>query len=262
MSPLLLEVGKLVDKTMDAQYPTVTERYFTPKYVMGADIKNRAKEDHKILFHSNKIAVLTLAELHPILYKQKTVHSVNFNMGKHMNREESTVKGKRKRGGHWLEPYSPVCCISCTDDSLYTVYSCIRGHLVEINTRLLERPCLITEKPDSDGYIAIIMTKLNESQSEQEKLLTKQQYLLAANERHIEDDIQLPMKLTETKKLSDVRTTPAMEKYLQIVDGIESSLAGPYFMTRNDNDVIISSTFITEKQSSDKQVDSSVANST
>lgn len=239
---------------MDVLYPTVTERYFTPKYVIGADVKNRAKEDHRILFHSNKIAVLTLAEFHPILYKQKAIASVNFNMGKHMNREESIVKGKRKRGGHWLEPYSPVCSISCTDFSSYTVYSCIRGHLVEINNRLLERPSLVTEKPDSDGYIAIIMTKLNESQTEQEKLLTKEQYLLAVNERQVEGDVQLPVKIAENKQEScNISRTTAMKKYLEIVNNIENTLAGPYFMTRNDCEVSTASTVIAEGQNDKKQ---------
>ncbi|XP_014665475.1 PREDICTED: protein Simiate-like isoform X2 [Priapulus caudatus] len=163
---------ELPDKKM--RYLSVTERYFTPRYAIG---KKMNAEDHCILFHSNKIALLTLAPSHPVLRDNKIVSNVNFNLGKNMNRLVNIVRGKAKKGGQWLQPDAKVCELTCTDGSNYTIYSCIRGNLIEINENLLNNPSLLSEKPDSNGYIAVILPKLHESQAQQDSLLSKAEYI-------------------------------------------------------------------------------------
>lgn len=39
-----------------------------------------------------------------------------------------------------------VCMITCTDDTTHSVYSCIKGKLVEVNDRLIENVSLLTSK--------------------------------------------------------------------------------------------------------------------
>jgi len=39
-----------------------------------------------------------------------------------------------------------VCLVTCTDGSVYTIYSCVKGRLVEVNTRLLDNPSLLVSK--------------------------------------------------------------------------------------------------------------------
>ena len=69
---------------------------------------------------------------------------MNFDVG-NMNRLQNQVKGKRKKGGIWLEPNAPLCEIRCMDGSEYRVLACVRGHLMEINQRLLSDTTLLSD---------------------------------------------------------------------------------------------------------------------
>ncbi|KAJ8273312.1 hypothetical protein GJAV_G00100140 [Gymnothorax javanicus] len=132
--------------------PSVIDRYFTRWY--KTDLKGQPCEDHCILQHSNRICVITLAESHPI----------------------NKVSGKSKRGGQFLTEFAPLCRITSTGGEEYTIFSCIRGRLLEVNEDILKRPNLLTEKPYSDGYIAVILPKFEESKSITEGLLTRTEY--------------------------------------------------------------------------------------
>lgn len=88
------------------------------------------------------------------------------------------------QGGQFLTDFAPLCRITCTDQSEYTVYrwgpagrspsvseafiplrrvvvialthcrlsSCIRGRLLEVNENILERPALLLEKVNTCSY--------------------------------------------------------------------------------------------------------------
>ncbi|XP_017548282.1 protein Abitram [Pygocentrus nattereri] len=154
--------------------PSVTDRYYTRWY--KTDMKGKPCEDHCILQHSNRICVITLAESHPILQNGRKIKSINYRISDGCSRLNNKVSGKSKRGGQFLTEFAPLCRITCTDNIEYTIFSCIRGRLLEVNEDILKQPDLLLEKPSTEGYIAVILPKLEESKSITNGLLTRQQY--------------------------------------------------------------------------------------
>lgn len=45
-----------------------------------------------------------------------------------------------------MDETTVLCEITCDDGSVYKICSCLRGRLVEVNTRLLEEPNLLNTK--------------------------------------------------------------------------------------------------------------------
>ncbi|XP_030407481.1 protein Abitram [Gopherus evgoodei] len=66
--------------------------------------------------------------------------------------------------------------ISCSDGEEYTIYSCIRGRLMEVNENILEDPTILQEKPSTEGYIAVVLPKFEESKTITQGLLTQKEY--------------------------------------------------------------------------------------
>ncbi|XP_061787120.1 protein Abitram isoform X1 [Nerophis lumbriciformis] len=161
-------------KDADVTAPSVIDRYYTRWY--KADMKGNPCEDHCILQHSNRICVLTLAETHPILQKGRTIKKIDYQISNGCSRLNNKVSGKSKRGGQFLTEFAPLCRITCTDETQFTIYSCIRGRLLEVNENILERPALLQEKPSTDGYIAVILPKFEESKNVTENLLSRDDF--------------------------------------------------------------------------------------
>ncbi|XP_050794229.1 protein Abitram isoform X4 [Gopherus flavomarginatus] len=66
--------------------------------------------------------------------------------------------------------------ISCSDGEEYTIYSCIRGRLMEVNENILDNPTILQEKPSTEGYIAVVLPKFEESKTITQGLLTQKEY--------------------------------------------------------------------------------------
>ncbi|KAM9494565.1 protein Abitram [Clarias gariepinus] len=154
--------------------PSVIDRYYTRWY--KTDMKGRSCEDHCILQHSNRICIITLAESHPVLQQGRKIKSIDYRISDGCSRLNNKVSGKSKRGGQFVTEFAPLCRITCTDDTEYTVFGCIRGRLLEVNEDILKHPDLLLEKPSTDGYIAVILPKLEESKTVTKDLLTREQY--------------------------------------------------------------------------------------
>ncbi|XP_077348124.1 protein Abitram [Lithobates pipiens] len=155
-------------------FPSVVDRYFTRWY--KADVKEKQCEDFCILQHSNRICVITLAECHPVLQSGKTISSISYQISANCSRLQNKVSGKSKRGAQFLTELAPLCRITCNDGDEYTVYSCIRGRLLEVNENILHNPGLLKEKPSSEGYIAVVLPKFEESKTITKDLLSQKQY--------------------------------------------------------------------------------------
>lgn len=175
------EVTEVVMEEDGAPPASVVERYFTRWY--KANMKEQACEDHCIMQHSNRLCVLTLAETHPILHGGRTIKNINYQISNGCSRLDNRVAGKSKRGGQFLTEFAPVCRITCTDETEYTVYSCIRGHLLEVNQVILEKPSLLLQKPSTDGYIALILPKQEESKAITKNLLSRDDFLALVSKR-------------------------------------------------------------------------------
>ncbi|XP_066571862.1 protein Abitram isoform X2 [Amia ocellicauda] len=154
--------------------PSVIDRYFTRWY--KTDLKNKPCEDHCILQHSNRICVITLAESHPIVQQGKKIKSINYQISANCSRLQNKVSGKSKRGGQFLTEFAPLCRIMCADGEEYTICSCIRGRLLEVNEDLITNSDLLLEKPSTEGYIAVVLPKFEESKSVTQGLLTRTEY--------------------------------------------------------------------------------------
>ncbi|NXX85355.1 F206A protein, partial [Urocolius indicus] len=154
-----------------------------------ADVKGRPCEDFCVLQHSNRrvaICVITLAEAHPLLQSGKTIKSINYQISANCSRLQNKVSGKSKRHGYlflfqtqgaqFLTELAPLCRISSSDGEEYTIYSCIRGRLIEVNENILTNPALLQEKPSTEGYIAVVLPKFEESKSITQGLLTQKEY--------------------------------------------------------------------------------------
>ncbi|KAM9838734.1 protein Abitram isoform 1-T1 [Aulostomus maculatus] len=170
-------------KDTEANAPSVIDRYYTRWY--RADMKGKQSEDHCILQHSNRICVITLAETHTVLQNGRAIKNITYQISNGCSRLNNKVSGKSKRGGQFLTDFAPLCRITCTDDTEYTIYSCIRGRLLEVNENILETPSLLLEKPSTEGYIAIILPKFEESKSITENLLTREDFERVVSERSV-----------------------------------------------------------------------------
>lgn len=162
------------EENCEPQGPSVIDRYYTRWY--KTDIKGKPCEDQCVLQHSNRICVITLAETHPIIQYEKSIKEISYQISDGCSRLNNKVSGKSKRGGQFLTEFAPLCRITCTDGAEYTIYSCIRGRLLEVNECILEMPDILLKKPSTDGYIAVILPKFEESKTVTDGLLTREEY--------------------------------------------------------------------------------------
>ncbi|OQS04167.1 hypothetical protein THRCLA_20951 [Thraustotheca clavata] len=154
-----------------ARTGSMVDRYYTRLY--ASDILENPNEDQFVNMHSNRLCVLGIAPGHAIFKDKLTVTSVEFEQSVLDNK----VSGKKKKGGVWFNPESVVCRVKCSNDVTYTIRSCIRGALIEHNERLIEQPELLTRKPFTEGYIAIVRPKPVEIAEIQASLLKHTDYI-------------------------------------------------------------------------------------
>uniref|UniRef100_A0A6M2DMX9 Protein Abitram n=1 Tax=Xenopsylla cheopis TaxID=163159 RepID=A0A6M2DMX9_XENCH len=151
-------------------FPNVTERYYTERYCID---ERGTSEDHIILFHSNRLCLITLAPTHPV-FKRK-ITKIDYASG-NVDRTKNKISGKGKKGGQYLQENSTICSIFCEDGEVYKVKSNIKGKLVEVNERLLDNPSLLLHAPCAEGHLAIALPNISQIDMWKEKFLTKQQY--------------------------------------------------------------------------------------
>ncbi|ELU17295.1 hypothetical protein CAPTEDRAFT_149184 [Capitella teleta] len=161
------------------------DRYFTRRYKLN--VKKIPGEDQCVLVHSNRLCVITIADSHPIRSMDKVVSSVNFKIDGKIDRAKNAASGKHKRGAQFLQEGSPLCHVTCTDGSRYTLYAVVRGCLVEVNDCLNARPELLSLMPETEGYIAIVMTSLKDHKTQVDALLSHEDYLKALKDRELKE---------------------------------------------------------------------------
>lgn len=159
---------------INSEYKTVLQRYYTPMYCLT--IEDKQIEPQCILFHSNRICLVTIAPSHPIIKDKKTIKTIDFVTAGNVNRLENIVSGKSKRGGQKLTEKSVLCRVECDDGCRYDIFSCIKGKLIEINKNLLENPNLLVTDYNTLGHVAIVLADLSKISNTKENLLTEDDY--------------------------------------------------------------------------------------
>lgn len=114
------------------------ERYYTEMF--SCDTNGKPMEDQYVHMHSNRLCVVGVAESHPVM--QEELVSVEFAQ----NVLDSRVTGKKKKGGQFMQPKTVLCVLKCKSGREFTLYSCIRGSLIEVNERLQKEPQLLKQK--------------------------------------------------------------------------------------------------------------------
>ncbi|XP_059051718.1 protein Abitram [Achroia grisella] len=171
---------KILDSIPDlAKFKSFTDRYFSKRYILNVEgIKNN---DIMLMFHSNRITLLSLAPSH-YFFKKNEKFKINFDIGK-IDRLSNSVKGKGKKGGQLLLPKSVICKVEYDDGESFDIPCCMKGTLIEVNEELVKHPELLKEMPDSNGFIAIILSSIAISEATKNELLSHEDYMkIIANE--------------------------------------------------------------------------------
>eukprot|EP01132_Coremiostelium_polycephalum_P007956 gene7956-9786_t len=127
---------------------TVIERYYTQYYMI--DVSNKINEDQYINQHSNGLCIIGIAPSHPVL--SKDIIKIEFKE----NLLNNEVSGTSKKGGFRLQKETIVCEIQCSDSTTYSLRTCIKGKLLEVNKLLISNPSLLKTSSSTNGYLAII----------------------------------------------------------------------------------------------------------
>ncbi|KAL0273409.1 UNVERIFIED_CONTAM: hypothetical protein PYX00_006077 [Menopon gallinae] len=155
------------------EYPSVTERYYKRYYYKSGD---SACPDHCVLLHSNRICLITLSPSHPLIKNKKNVSKLDFQVSDKLDRLENKVVGKAKKGGQYIQPDSVLCFAECEDGEKYPVFGCISGKLIEINELLIDDCNLMWKKPETEGYIAIILPSKKDFDWKSQNLINSDAY--------------------------------------------------------------------------------------
>lgn len=155
-----------------ARHQPIVDRYFQRFYYVR---ESHPDEDHLVLFHSNRICMIGLAPEHIAL--KKGIKTIDFNIG-NCDRSQNQVKGKGKKGGMVLQPTTALAVVTCEDGSEYKICSCITGKLIETNDNLGGDGTDIQEllKQEGNGYVAIVLPKIEHCDSIKEELITYAKY--------------------------------------------------------------------------------------
>ncbi len=181
---IILAENENASESKIANYKSYTDRYFKKYYKLDVRYENN---DNLLLIHSNKIVVCTLAPSHPILNKLKyKIDKVQF-----MQQVNEEMSGKHKHNAKILTNQMGLCRLYYTSldktdtidekDRYFVVYSCLNGKLIETNQKLIQNPELLQNKASTEGYLAIMMTKLDSWKAQIDELTTHEQYLEIKN---------------------------------------------------------------------------------
>ncbi|RUO96955.1 hypothetical protein BC936DRAFT_141210 [Jimgerdemannia flammicorona] len=149
--------------------------HFTTHYFLGAD---DIKDDLVIRQAPNKLCIISLARGHPARAggaKELSPLSITFcDAFKYLLRSPQTVNVKY---GPMISPQTPIAMIELADGKTYTIRSAVQGQVIELNERLLKEPFLLRQRPNADGFIAIVMPRMENSEKALVQCVTEEKWL-------------------------------------------------------------------------------------
>lgn len=170
-------------------FPTPTERYYDIRLLPSLGRKSYFGEtgDQCIMFHSNRLCVITISPTHPVITENKTIERIEFTFEGHekIDRLATQPKGKSKKGSQKLQKHAPICAIITSDGHNYVITAGLGSKLIEINQSIKENPNLIKERPLASGFIAMIQPNDWKRMAEIRDSLPK----LGQHEKYLQDNI-------------------------------------------------------------------------
>lgn len=153
------------------------ERYFSLHYapglarqIMPKPATAKLAEDVCIARHHNGICVVCLSPRHPVVVNQKKLSTLDYRV------ELRQVRGKRKKGGIVVESNTKLCSITCETGEVYSIQCAVKGTIVEYNDALDDDISLISRKPLTDGYLAVILPWPKQIKTAADNLLSQTDY--------------------------------------------------------------------------------------
>jgi len=133
-------------------FPSVRDRYYTAY---------KTSNHQTLHVHSNGICVLGVDPTHPQLQPPNQIASIVYrdHAGKSLLHTE--VRGKKKTGASFVAPNEKIAVVTLSDGSSFSLFACVRGNVIEINSRLVDNPQLLTDVHGA-GYFAVLLPKADE----------------------------------------------------------------------------------------------------
>lgn len=180
-------------------YLSFVDRYFRKYYKL--DVKHY-RNDHLVLFHSNRVCVCSIAPSHPVLDKDKyKIEKIEFIQKVSLN-----MKGKHKTNAknlNYMQPYCKLICSNIVNDPVteetFLIYSCLNAKLIEINENIVSDPKLVQDKPQGDGFIAILYPKIDNLNEQLKELISHEEYERALLERSSSSNVNESADKTNTE---------------------------------------------------------------
>lgn len=167
-----------------ARFPAPTTfDFFTERYYhqyLFEDCKKVPGNNVRVLQHSNGICVVCLDPSHIAIAAVKAnpelrIASVVFGSGRNSHDIATgnvKVTGRKKKNAMLCQADMRICTVTLSDGTVYTIPTCLNGHLLELNPEVASHPWLAASAPMAEGFLAIISPSLRNDFSAMKKVWT------------------------------------------------------------------------------------------
>jgi len=156
---------KEISETYEKDSLAYLEQYYTKYFLI--DSNENAAEDFYIYQAPNKLCVIGLAQTHPLLRSQK-VKSIKF--------DEKVSQSINKKKQIPLSVKSEICVITTEEGKNYSIKAGVVGWVIDFNMKLDNYVDLLQKKPFTDGYIAVIKLKQDDSRKALSHCINEEKY--------------------------------------------------------------------------------------
>ncbi|KNC76299.1 hypothetical protein SARC_11192 [Sphaeroforma arctica JP610] len=133
------------------------DRYYTRYY--RCDVDGRPGADQFVFEHFNALLVVGVSRYHPLVVDPSPIESIDFKADGEQDRLQNEVTGKKKHGAQTITPESLLCRVKLVNGKTYDILGIVKGSLVQANACLMDNLQMLKNKPETDGWVAIITRK-------------------------------------------------------------------------------------------------------
>ncbi|GBB94457.1 hypothetical protein RclHR1_02360015 [Rhizophagus clarus] len=161
-----LSIYKNISEKYEKNSLAYLEQYYTKNFLI--DSNENTTEEFYIYQAPNKLCVIGLAPTHPLLLQSQKVESIKF--------DEKIFQLMNKKKQIPLSIKSEICVITTEEGKRYSIKAGVVGWVIDFNTRLEKHVDVLRQKPFTDGYIAIIKPKQDDSRKALSHCINEEKY--------------------------------------------------------------------------------------